>query len=54
MRPRGRKSEFPTRHDTASSGPAGHDGMMGCAWHEASVATLGFFNDKGAPQDDLL
>lgn len=21
--------------------------MMGCAWHEASVGTLGFFNDEG-------
>jgi hypothetical protein len=47
--PRGRKSEFPEppRHGVVGMGPAEHDGMMGCAWHEASVATLGFFNDQG-------
>jgi len=47
--PRGRKSEFPEppRHGVVGMGPAEHDGMVGRAWHEASVATLGFFNDKG-------
>ncbi len=47
--PRGRKTEDPDppRHGVAASGPAEHDGMMGCAWHEASVGTLGFFNEDG-------
>ncbi len=47
--PRGRKTDTPNppRHGVAASGPAEHDGMMGCAWHEASVATLGFFNAEG-------
>lgn len=48
--PRGRKTESPEppRHGVVGMGPAEHDGMMGRAWHEASVATLGFFNDQGA------
>jgi Uncharacterised protein family (UPF0236) len=47
--PRGRKSEFPEppRHGVVGMGPAEDDGMMGRAWHEASVATLAFFNDQG-------
>lgn len=47
--PRGRKSESPEppRHGVVGMGPAEHDGMTGRAWHEASVATLGFFNDQG-------
>jgi hypothetical protein len=47
--PRGRKTDSPSppRHGVVGSGPAEHDGMMGCAWHEASVGTLGFFNDEG-------
>jgi len=47
--PRGRKTDAPDppRHGVVGMGPAEHDGMMGCAWHEASVATLGFFNDQG-------
>ena len=47
--PRGRKTDSPSppRHGVVGNGPAEHDGMMGCAWHEASVATLGFFNDEG-------
>lgn len=47
--PRGRKTESPEppRHGVVGMGPAEHDGMMGRAWHEASVATLGFFNDQG-------
>ena len=47
--PRGRKSESPDppRHGVVGMGPAEHDGMMGRAWHEASVATLGFFNGQG-------
>lgn len=47
--PRGRKSEspHPPRHGVVGMGPAEHDGMEGRAWHEASVATLGFFNDQG-------
>jgi len=47
--PRGRKSESPDppRHGVVGMGPAEHDGMMGRAWHEASVATLAFFNDQG-------
>ena len=47
--PRGRKTDTPEppRHGVVSSGPATDDGMMGRAWHEASVATLGFFNAHG-------
>ena len=47
--PRGRQTENPDppRHGVVASGPAEHDGMMGCAWHEASVGTLGFFNEDG-------
>ena len=47
--PRGRKTERPDppRHGVVASGPAEHDGMMGRAWHEASVGTLGFFNAAG-------
>lgn len=47
--PRGRKTDTPEppRHGVVASGPAEHDGMMGCAWHEASVGTLGFFNADG-------
>lgn len=47
--PRGRKTDSPNppRHGVVGNGPAEHDGMMGCAWHEASVGTLGFFNDEG-------
>lgn len=47
--PRGRKTESPDppRHGVVASGPAEHDGLMGCAWHEASVGTLGFFNAEG-------
>lgn len=47
--PRGRKTESPSppRHGVVARGPAEHDGMMGCAWHEASVGTLGFFNEDG-------
>lgn len=48
-KPRGRKTDTPEppRHGVVDSGPAEHDGMLGCAWHEASVATLGFFDEKG-------
>lgn len=48
-KPRGRHTDTPEppRHGVVASGPAEHDGMLGCAWHEASVATLGFFNEKG-------
>jgi hypothetical protein len=47
--PRGRKTDTPAgpRHGVRDSGPAEHDGMMGCAWHEASIGTLGFFNKEG-------
>lgn len=47
--PRGRKTDSPSppRHGVLGRGPAEHDGMMGCAWHEASVGTLGFFNEDG-------
>lgn len=47
--PRGRKTDSPDppRHGVVGMGPAEHDGMMGRAWHEASVATLAFFNDQG-------
>lgn len=47
--PRGRKTDSPDppRHGVLAGGPAESDGMMGRAWHEASVATLGFFNDQG-------
>ena len=41
--PRGRKTDSPPeppRHGVLAGGPAEHDGMMGCAWHEASVATV--------------
>jgi hypothetical protein len=47
--PRGRHSDDPNppRHGVVGMGPAENDGMMGRAWHEASVATLAFFNDQG-------
>jgi hypothetical protein len=47
--PRGRKTDSPSppRHGVVDSGPAEHDGMLGRAWHEGSVGTLGFFNAQG-------
>jgi hypothetical protein len=53
-RPRGRKtaSPDPPRHErrygvVGGPTPASHDGTAGRAWHEASVATLAFFDVQG-------
>jgi hypothetical protein len=47
--PRGRKTDSPDppRHGVVAGGPAEDDGLMGRAYHEASVGTLAFFNDQG-------
>jgi hypothetical protein len=53
-KPRGRKAESPKgpRHEirygpTNSNCPALEDGLEGRAWHEASVATLAFYDKDG-------
>lgn len=53
--PRGRKPKGdpdPPRHERRYGtievpGPSAEDAIVGVAWHEASVATLAFFNDDG-------
>lgn len=53
-RPRGRKTDSPDppRHERKygpvnTGGPAANDGASGRAWHEASVATLAYFDAEG-------
>jgi hypothetical protein len=53
-RPRGRKTDSPDppRHEqrygvVGAPGPRAEDRTMGRAWHEASVATLAFFDAEG-------
>jgi hypothetical protein len=53
-RPRGRKTDSPDppRHEQrygvlGGATPASNDGAMGRSWHEASVATLAFFDEDG-------
>jgi hypothetical protein len=53
-RPRGRKTDAPDppRHERrygpmGVDAPAAHDGHEGRAWHEASVATLAYFDAEG-------
>lgn len=59
-RPRGRKTKSPEppRHElrygaVCEPGPAANDGMMGRAWHEASVGTLAFFDADGERLDTI-
>ncbi len=59
-RPRGRKTKSaePPRHESrygvvGSPGPAANDGTAGCAWHEASVGTLAFYDAKGERLDTI-
>ena len=59
-KPRGRKtgSPDPPRHEqryggTGSAAPAANDGTLGRSWHEASVATLAFFDPEGTRQHDV-
>ena len=52
-RPRGRKTDSPDpprheqRYGASAAAPAANDGAAGRSWHEASVATLAYFDAEG-------